>query len=129
MTDQPAPPTTSSRPPSSRPRRGATALVVGLALASCSQDKPAEEAPPAEAAAAAAPEPAPAKPAEPAGTWYRAELAFEGRGELPFFLRLPEQDGEGALKNGDEAAPVDVRWKGDEVTVEARVNWTTRITA
>src|SRR4051812_6876240 len=55
-----------------------------------------------------------AKPpvAEP-GTWYRARLAFDGIGELPFFLHTPPpgKNGRAYVINGDETAEFQAEWR------------------
>src|SRR5882724_968796 len=58
-------------------------------------------------------------PAPEPGTWYRARLAFDGIGELPFFLHVPPQgkNGRAYVVNGDETADFQAEWRDNEVSI------------
>ena len=67
--------------------------------------------------------PAPALPqaASEPGTWYRAKLAFDNVGELPFFLHVPPigQSGRAYVINGQETAELQAEWRDNEITITA----------
>ncbi|HEX2690572.1 MAG TPA: TlpA disulfide reductase family protein [Kofleriaceae bacterium] len=82
---------------------------------------PGSAAPPQAAGiqAAGTPPPAPGTPSEEPGVWYRAELIFDGVGDLPFFLHLPPvgQPGKAYAVNGEEKAPLEAVWHDNDVKV------------
>jgi thiol-disulfide isomerase/thioredoxin len=97
-----------------------------LLVGACKQSAPPPAATPATPVVAAK---APAAP-EP-GTWYRARLAFDGIGELPFFLHVPPQgkSGRAYVINGEETADFAAEWRDNEVTITGPWTYTSVIEA
>ncbi|HET7504666.1 MAG TPA: TlpA disulfide reductase family protein [Kofleriaceae bacterium] len=95
-------------------------------------------APPPPAPATAPPAPAIAAPSPSSGTrplevgtWYRATLAFDGVGELPFFLHTPPagQNGRAQVVNGSETVDFDARWHHDDLEITGPWGYTLVIAA
>jgi len=96
-----------------------------MVSAGCKESSPPPTTPPT-APARAARQP----PAEP-GTWYRARLAYDGVGELPFFLHVPPvgQNGRAYVVNGDETADFQAEWRDNEITITGPWAYTSMIEA
>ena len=116
---------------------GTVARVLGVVVC-CGLGACGETAQPTAATgnppipAAPIPPPIPAKPpAKEPGTWYRAQLAFTGIGDLPFFLHLPPkgESGRGYVLNGEETTDFKVEWRDTEVTITGPWNYTSKIEA
>jgi thiol-disulfide isomerase/thioredoxin len=73
---------------------------------------------------------APKSPPEP-GTWYRASLAFDGVGDLPFFLHVPPvgQNGRAYVVNGAETADFTAEWRDNEITINGPWTYVSTIEA
>ncbi len=102
-------------------------VVCALGLATgCKK----ESAPPSSPPANQAVKPAPV-PAEEPGTWYRAQLAFDGVGDLPFFLHVPPvgQNGRAYVRNGEETADFQAEWRENEITITGPWSYTSVIEA
>jgi thiol-disulfide isomerase/thioredoxin len=103
------------------------AAALGVTGACKKESAPTATTPAAKPTAASA---APEKPPEP-GTWYRARLAFDGVGELPFFLHVPPvgQSGRAYVVNGDETADFKAEWRDNEITITGPWTYTSVIEA
>jgi thiol-disulfide isomerase/thioredoxin len=71
------------------------------------------------------------KPSQEPGTWYRARLAFDGIGDLPFFLHVPPvgQNGRAYVVNGDETAEFQAEWRDTEISITSPWAYTSVIEA
>jgi thiol-disulfide isomerase/thioredoxin len=103
-----------------------TLVVCATGLAgACKQDR-------ARPATTAVPPTKPeARPATEPGAWYRATLAFDGVGELPFFLHVPPagQNGRAYVINGRETAEFQAEWRDNEITITGPWSYTSAIEA
>ncbi len=103
--------------------------VLGLAGACKKESAPAATRPSSQVA-----KPAPTPVAPPAvepGAWYRAKLAFDNVGELPFFLHVPPvgQNGRAYVLNGQETAEFQAEWRENEITITGPWSYTSVIEA
>lgn len=105
-------------------------LIPALVVAGCKESPPPTTTPPTTPRESPTVTAAKQLPSEP-GTWYRARLAFDGIGDLPFFLHVPPagHNGRAFTVNGDEVADFQAEWRDNEITITGPWSYVSRIEA